>query len=138
MDKKILIEHLNHDLEGEMGAVIHYTLYAKIAKGPYYEDVAELFEKLAMAELEHMKELADQIVLLGGTPSNTPRPMKLLHRMDELVKYNLEQEEIAIEDYKKRIKEAEQIDEVGVRLMIEHIIAEEYEHYLSFKRLTGK
>ncbi|EQB63485.1 MAG: hypothetical protein RBG1_1C00001G1064 [candidate division Zixibacteria bacterium RBG-1] len=138
MDKKTLIEHLNHDLEGEMGAVIHYTLYAKTVKGPYYEDVAEMFDKLAMVEFEHMKELADQIVLLGGTPSTTPRPMKLLRRLDELVKYNLEQEEIAIEDYKKRIKEAEQLGEVGVRLMIEHIIAEEYQHFLSFKRLLGK
>src|SRR4030065_1542747 len=131
MDKKTLIEHLNHDLEGEMGAVIHYTLYAKTVKGPYYEDVAEMFDKLAMVEFKHMKELADQIVLLGGTPSTTPRPMKLLRRLDELVKYNLEQEEIAIEDYKKRIQEAEQLGEVGGRLMVEHIIAEGDEQFLS-------
>ncbi len=138
MDKKTLVEHLNHDLEGEMGAVIFYTLYAKTVKGPYYEDVAELFDKLALVELEHMKELADQIVLLGGMPSTTLRPMKLLHKLDEIIKYNLEQEEIAIEDYKKRIREAEHLGEVGVRLMLEHIIAEEYEHFLSFKRLLGK
>ena len=35
MTKEMLIDHLNQDLAGELGAIIQYLTYAAKATGPY-------------------------------------------------------------------------------------------------------
>ena len=43
MKKNDLIERLNEDLAGELGAVIQYITYAAKATGPYRPQLTEFF-----------------------------------------------------------------------------------------------
>lgn len=43
MDKKTLINHLNEDLAGELGAIIQYLTYAEKVNGPYRPQLAQFF-----------------------------------------------------------------------------------------------
>ena len=43
MDKKKLIEGLNNDLAGELGAIAQYITYAAKATGPYRPQLAQFF-----------------------------------------------------------------------------------------------
>lgn len=138
MDKKQLIVALNEDLEGEMGAVLQYMIQASLLKGPYHHHTEEFLRQVAKDELEHVEELSEKIVDLGGKPSIKPRSFKETFQMDEILKYNIEQELDAIKDYSAHIKMAEDAGDVGVRLLLEHIIEEEYGHLHEFQRLLGK
>ena len=43
MDKQPLVNHLNEDLAGELGAIIQYITYAAKATGPYRPQLVQFF-----------------------------------------------------------------------------------------------
>lgn len=43
MNKQTLIDHLNEDLAGELGAIIQYLTYAAKASGPFRPQLAQFF-----------------------------------------------------------------------------------------------
>ena len=43
MDKKTMLDHLNEDLAGELGAIIQYLTYAAKSTGPYRSAVGAVF-----------------------------------------------------------------------------------------------
>jgi bacterioferritin len=66
MDKKKIINLLNHDLEGEHGAIIQYLIHAyAMGEGEMSCEI----EALAREEMRHLDFLAETIVGLGGVPS---------------------------------------------------------------------
>jgi len=73
MDKQIMIDHLNQDLAGELGAIIQYLTYAAKATGPYRPQLAQFFLTEVADEQLHAQFLANKIVALGGEPTTQPR-----------------------------------------------------------------
>ena len=51
MDKKTLIENLNHDLAEELSAVIQYTTYAAKTTGPYRPQLMQFFLALSLIHI---------------------------------------------------------------------------------------
>ncbi|HUP53315.1 MAG TPA: ferritin-like domain-containing protein [Longimicrobiales bacterium] len=72
MQRKDLIELLNEDLAGELGAVIQYTVYAAKATGPYRPQLTQFFLAEVPDEQLHAQFLANKIVALGGEPMRAP------------------------------------------------------------------
>ena len=75
MDKNTLIDQLNEDLAGELGAIIQYVTYAAKCTGPYRPQLAQFFLAEITDEQGHAQFLANKIVALGGEPTTEPRPV---------------------------------------------------------------
>ena len=73
MKKQKMIDLLNEDLSGELGAIIQYITYAAKATGPYRPQLSQFFLTEVADEQMHAQFLANKIVALGGEPTTKPR-----------------------------------------------------------------
>ena len=110
MDKQTLIDNLNEDLAGELGAIIQYVTYAAKATGPYRPQLAQFFLTEVADEQLHAQYLANKIVALGGEPTTVARPVPAAATNREMLEAVLEAERRAMADYTLR---AQQADEFG-------------------------
>jgi bacterioferritin len=132
---KTLIEGLNSDLAGELGAVIQYTAYAAKASGPFRPQLSQFFLGEITDEQGHAQYLANKIVALGGEPTTTPRPVPPARTNREMLQAVLEAERQAIRDYTERLDQAEKAGDVGLRVQLENQIADETGHAEETQRM---
>ena len=85
MDKQTMINHLNQDLAGELGAIIQYLTYAAKVTGPYRPQLVQFFMAEVPDEQMHAQFLANKIVALGGEPTTQPRPVPAAHNNREML-----------------------------------------------------
>lgn len=123
-----LITELNGDLVREYAASIQYVQHAIVISGAQYESTKKELLIHAQEELQHAVILSEQIDFLGGTPSVDVAPREVSLDNVEMLKQDLKLEEIAITRYKERILQAEQMQEYGLRRVIEDILIQEEEH----------
>jgi bacterioferritin len=132
-----MIELLNEDLAREYQAIIAYVTYSQILKGAEYTDIARELQGHAAEELQHAVMLAKQIDYLGGTPTVSPKTVKLSEDPRELLRFDLENERVTIENYRKRIRQAEAMDEIALSEILRKIIVEEQEHEIDLAQALG-
>jgi bacterioferritin len=108
MDRQTLIDQLNEDLAGELGAIIQYTTYAAKATGPYRPQLSAFFLTEVADEQLHAQFLANKIVALGGEPTTVPRPVPPAADNRAMLEAVLEAERQAAKDYTTRAKAAEE------------------------------
>ncbi len=135
MDKKTLIEHLNEDLAGELGAIIQYLTYAAKASGPFRPQLAQFFQAEIADEQLHAQFLANKIVALGGEPVTIPRPVPPAKTNREMVEAVLKAERKATQDYTQRAKEAEAFGDKGLVVQLEDMVRDESGHSEETERL---
>lgn len=135
---KQLIEGLNADLAGELGAVIQYTTYSAVANGVERPQLVAFFQQEIADELGHAQFLADKITTLGGTPTTTPDKVEIGNSNRELLEAVLAAETQAIANYTERLKQADDVGDIGLRVRLEDIISDETSHREeTLKLLTG-
>jgi len=135
MDKKTLIDHLNEDLAGELGAIIQYLTYAAKATGPYRPQLAQFFLTEVADEQMHAQFLANKIVALGGEPTTTPRPVPPAHTNHEMLEAVLAAELQAGKDYTARANEAEEYGDKGLVVQLEDMVRDETGHSEETERI---
>ncbi len=135
MDKQTLINHLNEDLAGELGAIIQYTIYAAKATGPYRPQLAQFFLTEVADEQAHAQYLANKIVALGGEPTTTPRPVPEAKTNRGMLEAVLEAEKRALADYSERAKEAEEFGDKGLVVQLEDMVRDESGHSEETERI---
>ena len=135
MDKKTLIEHLNEDLSGELGAVIQYLTYAAKATGPYRPQLSAFFLAEVADEQGHAQFLANKIVALGGEPTTVPRPVPAATSNREMLEAVLAAERRAVADYAQRAKEAEAFGDKGLVVQLEDMVRDESGHSEETERI---
>ena len=118
--RKQLIDGLNKDLEGEFQAIIMYRLYASMVQGPYRQELRTFFANEIPEELAHAQLLADKISALGGIPSATPAPVKVVSDAKAMLEAALQAELETIERYVKRRKQAEEARRARAGRRIRH------------------
>ncbi len=122
------IEKLNYDLEWEYAAAIQYIQHQAVLSGAAFNNIADELAIHAEEELQHAIQLADQIDYLGGEPSVNVQDIKVDADAETMLKQDLEGERDAIERYKKRIRQAEALDEYATAQTIRNILVTEQEH----------
>ena len=132
-----LIELLNEDLSREYQAIIAYVVYSQIIKGAAYTDIARELEKHSKEELDHALKISKQIDYLGGTPTVTPKPVKLSDKAEELLRFDLENERDTIANYRLRIRQAEAMGEFALSEALRDIIVQEQEHLTDLADALG-
>ncbi len=135
VDKKTLIEKLNEDLAGELGAITQYIVYAAKVTGPYRPQLAQFFLAEVPEEQGHAQYLANKIVALGGEPTTKARPTPDAHTNREMLEKVLDAEKRARADYTERAAQAEQFGDKGLQVQIENIVADESRHYEETERM---
>lgn len=135
MNKQVLIDHLNEDLAGELGAIIQYLTYAAKVYGPYRPQLSQFFLAEVADEQLHAQFLANKIVVLGGEPTTTPRPVPEAQTNREMVEAVLNAERQAVQDYTQRAKEAEEFGDKGLVVQLEDMVRDESNHSEETERL---
>lgn len=137
MNKQKLIEGLNQDLNNELAASMRYLLEAAILRGLAGHEARELFQQEVTAEMQHAILLADKIAALGGTPEINPELPKPITDAKKALQRELEYERKAIAGYSQRLKEADACGEIGLRMELEKLVADETNHAEEIARLIG-
>jgi bacterioferritin len=135
MNKQTLIDHLNEDLAGELGAIIQYLTYAAKASGPFRPQLSQFFLAEVADEQLHAQFLANKIVALGGEPTTQPRPVPAARNNREMLEAVLAAERQATKDYTQRAKEAEEMGEKGLMVQLEDMVRDESGHSEETERI---
>src|SRR6516162_10091112 len=102
-----LAELLNEDLSREYQAIISYVVYSQVLTGAEYMDIAAQLEIHAKQELDHALIISRQIDYLGKMPAVTPKPVRTSTDAREMLRFDLENENETVRNYRDRIGQCE-------------------------------
>jgi bacterioferritin len=132
-----MVALLNEDLAREYQAVIAYTVYSQTMKGAAYTDIARELRQHAGEELEHALQIAKQIDYFNGTPVTTPKEVRMSEKAPDMLRFDLENEQTTIINYRQRIRQADAMGEFALGEVLRKIIAQEQEHLLDLADALG-
>jgi bacterioferritin len=133
-----LINLLNEDLAREYQAIIAYVVYSQVIKGAAYMNIAAELENHARQELQHALIIARQIDYLGGMPGVTPRPVKTSERAEDMLQFDLDNENETVRNYRQRVRQCEALGEYALAEQIREILVNEQEHQIDLATALGK
>lgn len=125
----LVIQTLNDLLADELTAINQYMVHAEMCDNWGYEDLAEVIEKRAIAEMKHAEKHIARILFLEGRPT-----VSVLNKINigadvlAMMKNDHEAEFGAIASYNKGVKQAGELGDNGTREMLEGILTEEEDH----------
>jgi bacterioferritin len=132
-----LIDLLNEDLAREFQAVIAYVNYSQVLKGAAYMNIAAELAVHATEELAHAIILSNQIDYLGGMPTTVPKPVKTSDKAEEMLRFDLDNENETIRNYRRRVKQCEELGEYSTAEQIRQILVQEQDHQISLATALG-
>src|SRR5436309_1218277 len=130
VSREELIELLNGDLSREYQAIIAYVVYSQTIKGAQYMAIAEELKLHATEELNHALIISKQIDYLGGMPTVTPQPVKTSDDAEDMLRFDLENENETVRNYRERVQQCEALGEYALAEQIRDILVQEQEHQI--------
>ena len=137
LTRQRLIELLNEDLSREYQAIISYVNYSQVLKGAQYMNIADELAIHATEELAHAIALANHIDYLGGMPTATPKLVKTSEKNEEMLRFDLENEKVTIANYRRRIKQCDELNEYAIGESIREILMQEQDHLIALATALG-
>ncbi|HUZ05069.1 MAG TPA: ferritin-like domain-containing protein [Acidobacteriaceae bacterium] len=137
MTREKLIDLLNEDLSREFQAIIAYVNYSQVLKGAAYMNIAAELAVHAKEELQHAIIIANQIDYLGGMPTVTPKPVKTSQKAEEMLRFDLDNENQTIRNYRRRIKQCDELGEFATAEHIREILLQEQDHQIALATALG-
>jgi bacterioferritin len=136
--RKALIEALNQDLAREYQAIIAYVVYSQVLKGAQYMTIAKELERHAGEELKHALTISKQIDYLGGTPVVAALPVKMSDDPEDLLRFDLQNENDTVRNYRERVRQCESLGEYAMAEHIREILKNEQEHQIDLATALGE
>lgn len=133
-----LAELLNEDLSREYQAIIAYVVYSQVLKGAEYMSIADQLEQHAKQELEHALIISRQIDYLGKMPTVTPKPVRVSAKPKDLLRFDLDNENETIRNYRERVRQCEQLGEFAMAEQIRGILVNEQDHQIDLATALGQ
>ncbi len=137
LTRKQLIDNLNEDLSREYQAIIAYVNYSQVLKGAAYMNIADELAVHATEELAHALKIANAIDYLGGMPSVTPKGVKTSEKAEEMLRFDLENERETIRQYRRRLRQCDELNEYALGETIRSILVEEQDHLVALATALG-
>jgi bacterioferritin len=131
------IDLLNQDLEREYQAIIAYVNYSQVLKGAAYMNIADELAVHATEELSHALQIANHVDYLGGMPSVTPKLVKSSEKNEDMLQFDLDNERETIKNYRRRVKQAEELNEYGIAESLRTILVQEQDHLIALATALG-
>jgi len=132
-----LAELLNEDFSREYQAIISYVVYSQVLTGAEYMDIAAQLEIHAKQELDHALIISRQIDYLGKMPAVTPKPVRTSKDPKEMLRYDLDNENETIRNYRDRIRQCETLGEYAMAEQIRKILIQEQDHQIDLATALG-
>jgi len=133
-----LAELLNEDLAREYQAIIAYVVYSQVLSGAQYMDIADQLEIHAKQELDHALTISRQIDYLGKMPAVTPKPVRTSKDPKEMLRFDLDNENETIRNYRDRIRQCETLGEFAMAEQIRQILVQEQDHQIDLATALGE
>jgi bacterioferritin len=133
-----LIALLNQDLEREFQAVIAYVNYSQVLKGAAYMNIAGELEVHAKQELDHALKLSYWIDNFGGMPAVTHKPVKTSDKATDMLRFDLENEKETIRNYRRRVRQADELNEFALGEDLREILRDEQDHLNALATALGE
>jgi bacterioferritin len=137
LTREKLVELLNEDLAREFQAIIAYVNYSQVLKGAAYMNIAAELAVHAGEELSHAIILSNQIDYLGGMPTTVPKPVKTSEKAEEMLRFDLDNENTTIRNYRRRIKQCDELGEFATAEHIREILMQEQDHQIALATALG-
>jgi bacterioferritin len=135
--RETLVDLLNEDLAREYQAIISYVVYSQVLKGPQYMNIAAELETHAGEELTHALIIANQIDYLGGMPKVVPKPVKTSEKAEDMLRFDLDNENETIRNYRQRVSQCEALGEYAIAEHIRDILVQEQDHQIALATALG-
>ena len=133
-----LAELLNEDLSREYQAIISYVVYSQVLSGAEYMDIADQLEIHAKQELDHALTISRQIDYLGKMPAVTSKPVRTSKDAKDMLRFDLENENETIRNYRDRIRQCEALGEYAMAEQIRRILVQEQDHQIDLATALGE
>jgi bacterioferritin len=137
LTRKRLVELLNEDLAREFQAIIAYVNYSQVLKGAAYMNIAAELAVHAGEELAHAIILSNQIDYFGGMPTTVPKPVKTSEKAEDMLRFDLDNENETIRQYRRRIKQCDELGEFATAEHIREILMQEQDHQIALATALG-
>ena len=138
LTREKLIDLLNEDLSREYQAIIAYVNYSQVLKGAQYMNIADELAVHATEELAHALAIANHIDYLGGMPTVVPKPVKTSEKAEDMLRFDLENEKETIRNYRRRIHQADELDQFAIGEDLREILRDESDHLNALATALGE
>ena len=130
-----LLDLLNKGIARELQVSIQYMWQHVQVTGIDGAVVNGIFRQIAIAEMKHAEKLAERLNYLNGIPTTKPDPIFVGGSLIEMLKQDEQNEEEAIQLYKRGIQVASEEGDFTTRRLLEDILSEEETHIDIFGKL---
>ena len=138
INRATLADLLNEDLAREYQAIIGYVVYSQVLKGPEFMNIAAQLEIHAAEELKHALIISQQVDYLGKMPVVTPRTVKTSENAREMLRFDLDNENETIRNYRERVRQCESLGEFAMAELIRQILVDEQDHQIDLATALGE
>ena len=132
-----LIAGLQEDLSREYKAIIQYVIYSQVLDGPQYMDIAGELEVHAHEELDHAISIAKQLDYFGVYPTEKPKTVEVPEDAKGMLWADLRAEDETVGEYRKRIRQAQEIGEFALAEVLQEITKQEQDHQIELAAALG-
>jgi bacterioferritin len=132
-----LVEGLQQDLAREYKAIIQYVIFSQKLDTARFQNIAGELEKHAHQELDHALAIARQLDYFDAYPVHTPAAVEVSEDNEAMLWVDLRAEDDTVENYRQRIRQAEELGEFALAEVLQDIIKEEQDHQIDLASALG-
>ncbi len=130
-----IFDLLNKAIAKELAVSIQYMWQHVMAMGIESPEIKDIFKDISIEEMKQAERLAERLFNLGGIPTTKPEPINVGRSLKEMIEFDLNVENEAIEMYREIIDVAVKEEDTTTRLLCEKILAEEEEQKNKLSKL---
>ncbi|MBS1272286.1 MAG: Bacterioferritin [Candidatus Marinimicrobia bacterium] len=124
------IKLLNEAVSDELAAIHQYMYFHFHCDDQGFELLAQLFERTAIEEMQHVEMLAERILFLGGDVDMELKEfVSREHEVEKMLKMARQMEEDSATSYNKWAKECADNADSASRKLFENLVDDEERHY---------
>lgn len=132
-----LIQGLQEDIAREYQAIIQYVIFSQKLDGARYMNIASILEGHAHEELDHAIAIARQLDYFGTYPVHQPAKVNAPEENDLMLWADLDAEDVTILEYRKRIRQAQELGEFALAEILQEIVKQEQDHQIELATALG-
>jgi bacterioferritin len=130
-DPKV-IEYLNNGLRHELTSINQYWLHYRLLANWGLLEMAKVWRKESIEEMEHADRITDRIIFLDGFPNmQVLDPLRIGQNIQEVIDCDLAAEMSARALYQEAATYCHQVEDYVTRDLFESLMTDE-EHHIDF------
>jgi bacterioferritin len=130
-DPKV-IEYLNNGLRHELTSINQYWLHYRLLANWGLLEMAKVWRKESIEEMEHADRITDRIIFLDGFPNmQVLDPLRIGQNVQEVIDCDLATEMTARALYQEAATYCHQVEDYVTRDLFESLMTDE-EHHIDF------